>query len=105
MKRLHFYGLLASLFILYMPGIANAQKLDAANTKRIVDAKNYVFKAQSVTPSRGSLRQLTSDYDLTVAGDSLIAYLPYFGRAYSAPIDSEGGIKFTSAKSDYRVKQ
>jgi len=83
----------------------DAQDLDAATTKRIVDAKNYVFKAQTMTPSRGSLQQLNSEYDLTVKGDSVIAYLPYFGRAYSAPINSEGGINFTSAKSGYTAKQ
>ena len=81
------------------------QELDAAATKRIVEAKNYIFKAQTMTPARGSLHQLTSEYDLTVKGDSVVAYLPYFGRAYSAPINSEGGINFTSAKSGYTLKQ
>jgi hypothetical protein len=51
------------------------------------------------------MRQLTSEYDLKVNGDSLTAYLPYFGRAYVAPIDpAKGGIQFTSEQSNYTLK-
>jgi hypothetical protein len=48
---------------------------------------------------------LTSGYDMKVLQDSINAYLPYFGRAYSASYGSEGGIKFTSKKFDYRLKE
>ncbi|MES2371107.1 MAG: DUF4251 domain-containing protein [Bacteroidota bacterium] len=72
--------------------------------KNKIQAKSYVFIAQSVSPMRGSMRQLTTEYDLRVSPDSIISWLPYFGRAYSAPIaSSEGGIKFTSTNFDYRV--
>ncbi len=72
------------------------------NLESIISSKNYVFIAQSVTPLGGRFRQLTSDYDLRVRGDSVIAYLPYFGRAYSAPIDpTKGGVMFTSTSSEY----
>ena len=87
-------------------GSVYSQDLDPATTKRIIDARNYIFQVQTVSPAKGSIRQLnTGDYDLVVAGDSVIAYLPYFGRAYSAPFDSEGGIKFVSARSGYKIKQ
>jgi hypothetical protein len=51
----------------------------------------------------GRFRQLnTSEYDLRIAGDSVISYLPYFGRAYSAPLDpSKSGIQFTSTNFKY----
>ena len=53
---------------------------------------------------RGRVVQLTSLYDLKVSGDSMIAQLPYFGRAYSAPINpSDNGINFTSVTFDYQV--
>jgi hypothetical protein len=68
----------------------------------LIESQNYVFKAQTVLPMRGRTRQLTTDYDLAVSPDTLQAYLPYFGRAYSAPMDpSKGGIRFTSVKFDY----
>ena len=50
----------------------------------------------------GRTRQLTSDYDVKVTKAQVVSYLPYFGRAYSAPIDpSQGGIQFTSKDFDY----
>jgi hypothetical protein len=49
-------------------------------------------------------RQSTSEYDLRISGDSLVSYLPYFGRAYSAPAPGErGGFNFTSSKFDYVI--
>lgn len=72
------------------------------NIKSMVAAHRYVFKAQTVLPSRGRTIQLNSDYDLRVAGDTLRSYLPYFGRAYSAPIGSRGGgYDFISNEFEY----
>ena len=81
--------------------IAHAQKKENF-IKNKIENKNYDFIVQSVTPTAGSTRQLSPDYDLRVTPDSIISYLPYFGRAYSAPLaSSEGGINFTSTKFDY----
>jgi hypothetical protein len=72
----------------------------------LLEAKRYVFVAQSVTPSRSAIRQLTTEYDLRISGDSLIAALPFFGRAYSAPINpQDNGIRFTSTSYSYELKQ
>lgn len=98
------YKVLLSLIISFTVVAGYSQSNDAGENKRIVESKNYIFKAQSAIPSTGKTWQLTSDYDLTVNGDSIVAYLPYFGRAYSAPIDpADGGIKFTSTNATYRV--
>lgn len=84
-------------------GTASQTQETSANIESAVLSKNYVFTAQSVTPLGGRYRQLTSDYDLKVSTDKVIAYLPYFGRAYSAPIDpTQGGINFTSSKFTYQ---
>ena len=74
-------------------------------TKQLVEAQHYVFVAQTALPMNGHVRQLTGvDYDLKVTKTSITAYLPYFGRAYSAPIDpSQGGIQFTSAAFNYTL--
>ena len=75
-----------------------------AEVKSMVDAKSYVFVAQYVQPMRGGNRYVTSEYDLRVGTDSLVAYLPYFGRAYVAPMNSEdAGVQFTTTKFDYKV--
>ncbi len=65
--------------------------------KEWVEAKSYVFVAQTAVPLGRPLMQLTSEYSLAVQGDTVIAFLPYFGRAFSAPLNTtDGGIKFTS---------
>lgn len=76
----------------------------AAAVKKLVESQNYVFNAQTVIPMGGRSRQITSDYDLRVAKDSVISWLPYFGRAFTAPIDpTKGGIQFTSRDFEYTV--
>ncbi|HVU56865.1 MAG TPA: DUF4251 domain-containing protein [Puia sp.] len=86
----------------------HAQDNDTAKTaaiKALVDSQNYVFVAQSALPMSGRVRQLTSDYDLRVTKSSIVSYLPYFGRAYTAPIDpTKGGIQFTSKDFEYTAK-
>jgi hypothetical protein len=82
---------------------AGAQEKDPAKVRAMVESKNFVFKADYVNPQTGRSRNLTSEYDLTIKPGEVISYLPYFGRAYSAPINSEGGIKFTSTDFDYKL--
>lgn len=90
-----------------LPYVASAQaKEKEKSVKTLVLTGNYVFEAQSALPLRGQVRQLTYGYDLKVSKDTLISYLPYFGRAYVASMNpSEGGISFTSTQFDYSVKE
>ena len=75
-----------------------------AAIRNIVDSQNYVFKAQSAMPLSGPVRQLSSEYDCKVTKATITCYLPYFGRAYSAPIGStQGGIQFTSKDFEYKA--
>ena len=70
----------------------------------MVDSSQFVFVADRVNPLRGRTRYLTSSYDVIVKKDSLVCYLPFFGRAFQAPIDpSKGGIQFTSANFSYTI--
>ncbi|MGZ3767702.1 MAG: DUF4251 domain-containing protein [Mucilaginibacter sp.] len=82
------------------------QAAKEAAIKINVEGRHYTFEANYVLPQRGGARQLTETYyDLRVTKDSVIAYLPYFGRAYfDVPYGGgDGGIKFTSTKFDYKV--
>ena len=93
--------------------VSNAQnsKKDKAakqekEIKSLIDSQKYVFKAQMVYPLGGRSRSLTTDYDLKVTKESVVSYLPYFGRAYSAaPGSSSGGIEFTSKEFEYSVSE
>jgi hypothetical protein len=109
---------LTGLFILFavLGGLstANAQSskkernaAKAAAVTKMINDINYVFEANTANPQRGGQKQLTSEYDLKVTKDTVIAFLPYFGRAYLAPDPgtTEGGIKFTTTNFSYSSKQ
>lgn len=99
MIRLYIIALASILFIK-----ANAQNLSANEVQQMINNKHFTFKAQRVTPQTGASRQLTTEYFLKIANDTLTSALPYFGRAYTAPIDpSDAGYDFTTNKFDYSV--
>ncbi len=78
----------------------------ATSVKSMIDSQKFVFVAERVNPLRGRNRYLTSPYDVSVSHDSLVSYLPYFGRAYTAPLNSsEAGIQFTSTNFSYNTTQ
>jgi hypothetical protein len=85
--------------------VIHAQGLDKSAVQNFIKTTEFVFKAQTVLPMTGMSRQLTSEYDVRFLGDSVVAYLPYFGRAYSAGYGEGGGIDFTSTKFEYKVKE
>ena len=81
------------------------QQEQAEKVQKMVEAQEYKFVAQRAFPMSGRSIHLTSLYDLRVSKDTISAYLPYFGRAYVAPMNpSEGGIKFESTDFNYRLE-
>jgi len=91
------------VFILHAQSPQQDKKAEKkAMIRNMVDSQYYVFIAQSAMPMSGQTRQLTSEYTLLVSRTVIESYLPYYGRAYAAPVDpGEGGIKFTSKDFDY----
>lgn len=85
--------------------VISAQSIgDDKNTFDIVDSKQFVFEAESLTSSSGFHRNLTSYYELRVEGDSASASLPFFGRAYSGAYAGDGGISFDNVMEEYSVE-
>jgi len=75
-----------------------------AAIKKSVGEKSYTFTANQATPLGGGPIILNSIYDLRIKGDSVISFLPYYGRAYFdvGYNAADGGIKFTSTKFAYK---
>lgn len=72
--------------------------------KDLVESQSYVFKAQTALPLGGRVRNLTSDYDLRVSKAEIKSYLPYYGRAYSAPMDpTKNVLEFSSKDFSYTM--
>jgi hypothetical protein len=108
MKCIYLLRLLLPFCILLSTAVsAQSTKEDKKKAKQEqlaaqIEARHFTFNAQSATSARGRTRQLTGSNTLVVHGDSLDAYLPYFGRAYSAtPGDTHGGINFSSTSFSY----
>jgi len=117
MKTLKNTLLLAFLFV----AIQVSAQTDKETTTRLVDAKTLVFNATTALPmanmdlnkvmarfpggqGSGAIQLTGSQYQLTIAKDSVEAYLPYYGRAYSANIGStDSGIKFKSKDFTYKT--
>ncbi|CAH0162220.1 DUF4251 domain-containing protein [Pedobacter sp. ISL-68] len=115
MKRLNLILSLAFLLI----GVQLFAQTNKETTLKIVADKNYTFVANTAMPMSnndinkvlammpgsqggGSINLTGSQYDVKVTKDSIVAYLPYFGRSFSAPMDpTQGGIKFTSKDFTY----
>ncbi len=66
-----------------------------------VQAKDFAIEVNAANPMRGKTIFLSSGYDLIIRNDSAIAYLPYYGRAYSVPYGGDGGIKFQEKMKEY----
>jgi hypothetical protein len=76
--------------------------------KASLDDKRFSFNPTNMMPSSGRSKAVTtSEYSLQVKGsDTLVAYLPYVGRSYNAPINpSDAGINFTSTNFTYTVTE
>ena len=78
--------------------------LSATQVQNVVQNQRFIFTAESMIPLRGTMKTLTTSYDVTVKKDTLVSFLPYFGRAYQAPMSpADVGMQFTSTKYEYSV--
>jgi len=75
----------------------------AAQIKQQIESRNYKISVNYMLPVQGASRSLTSPYSLTIQGDTLISYLPYFGRAYNIPYGGGKGLNFTAPLFDYSL--
>src|SRR5688572_9973172 len=105
MKTKLLYKGLFFLFFSFAVFSVQAQEKEI-NVKSVLEGKNFIFKAQSASPTALPMRQLTGDnYNLRLSGATLISFLPYFGRAFTSPSPgAPGGYSFTSTEFDYTTK-
>lgn len=100
------------------------KEMKAADVQKLIDSKRFVFKAQFANPLGGGVTTLNGrlisispdgtghiylnyNYDVKVRPDSVVAYLPYYGRTtfdsnYGSTTDN--GVMFTSTKFGYVSK-
>jgi hypothetical protein len=70
--------------------------------KALIAAQNYSFVAQRAVPLSMPPRQLMSDYELKITKDSIVAYLPYYGKTTAFAVGSDAaGFNFTAKNFKY----
>jgi hypothetical protein len=109
MKKNPLFELAVLLGLLFFYACGSAQtavekeKL-ATDVRNAVEIPDFTFKATYAYPTGYKSIYLSPYYDVKVSPDTVAAYLPYYGRAYRAPMNpSEGGYRFTSTDFEYRV--
>ena len=84
--------------------IEKAKKAELLNDQ--ISNLDFKFNATYAYPQNYKSVYLSPYYDVKVSPDTVVAYLPFYGRAYTAPMDPrEGGIKFTSTNFEYEIKK
>ena len=78
------------------------QKKEAV--KKLIESENYKIDVNAAMPMRGRSIPLTSSYSLEIRNDSVISYLPYYGRAYSIPYGGGDGLNFKAVLKEYSMK-
>ena len=71
---------------------------------KLIESENYKIDVNTAMPMRGRSIPLTSSYSLTIRNDSVISYLPYYGRAYSIPYGGGDGLNFKAILQKYKWK-
>lgn len=86
--------------------VSSKQSAKETALKKKIESQHFTFVAQFVQPLGGGQHYLTDEYDLRVKKDSVIAWLPYFGRVYQdVPIfPDDDGVKFNSTQFNYKIK-
>lgn len=78
------------LFIFIPPGCSPAKQATGTGSNeeiaQAISTDNWLFIADRALPQRGRSRNLTGQYEVHCSKDTIVSYLPYFGRAYSAPV-------------------
>ncbi len=116
MKTLYFLAI-----SLLAPFMLSAQ-VKTEDLRALLASKQFVFKANTAipfadadlyqalrmlgNPGGGTIPLNTSVYDLQIKSDSVLAYLPYFGRAFMGLAEREDlSIKINSKKFLYELEK
>lgn len=81
------------------------KKEKAEMIDKAVCNRDIKISVRTAYPKRGRSVPLTTDFELRVKGDSVMSYLPYFGRAYNVPYGGGKGLNFSGVTEDFKITQ
>lgn len=79
------------------------RELKKQAVEKLITSGKYKIDVNRALPARGRSVMLTSPYSVEIRNDSVISYLPYYGRAYSIPYGGGEGLNFKAPITDYQV--
>jgi hypothetical protein len=84
---------------------AEKEAKKAEKIKSLLDDKAFVFNATHVLPMGGGSKYLNYDYDVTIQHDTVVSYLPFYGRAYHVEYGGRNlGFDFTQPLEEYKME-
>ncbi len=113
MKRL---VILSLVMVFLAPGSMTAQTRKEEKAARkaaveqhvcdLVDSGTFSISFDRANPARGMSRILSPEYEMKFEDNRVTAYLPYFGRAHTAPMDpTKLAIELTDQEVDVKAKK
>ena len=99
------------LFVMAFYGCATVEEKaaraaeQAAKVNKALKERKYKIDVERMYSMRGGSKTLSYGYSVEVRNDSLISYLPYFGRAYSMPYGGGKGLTFSERIGSYQEYQ
>ncbi len=87
---------------------AAASEKDAATqqlVQQMLDKRMYKVDFDRAFPMAGPSFALNYPYFVSVIGDRVESFLPYFGRAYTIPFGGGEGLSFEAPITGYSVKE
>ncbi len=88
--------------------VAAGSQSRLAQAERVATAINnrhFTIDVNYMKPLRGPQRYVNGSYSLTVKGDTVQSYLPYFGDVYRANYGTQKALNFEGAVYNYVVTQ
>lgn len=108
MKKYLVLMVLAASTLVMLTGCATPEERAARQAelaRKVISALNerrYKIDVERMYPPRGTSKSVSYSYSVEVRNDSLISYLPYFGRAYNVPYGGGKGLNFSAPISSYQ---
>jgi hypothetical protein len=85
------------------PSKTEKREMLATKVKDSIDHKTFTINVNMAYPMSHAAINLTSNYSLRLAGDSLISYLPYYGRAFRVPYGGGKALNFSAKIKDCTI--
>lgn len=106
MKKIGLLWLLGIVFLfggqsLYAQSKKEKKEQKEKEVKEMIVSQRFIIDVNRAIPMGGRSVTLSSPYSLEMRGDSVVSFLPYYGRAYSVPFGGGNGLRFEEPITNY----